>query len=246
MPQTSLLINTLKKALKLHGKTYSDLAKALNLTEASVKRLFSEETFSLQRLDQACQLLDMEISDLITLMQAQNEQLQHLTIDQEKELTADLSLLLVTVCVLNKWTMREIIEYYDLSETTCIQKLAKLDRLKIIDLLPGNRIKLLVAPNFGWRDNGPIQQFFQQKIGQEYFQTRFEQDSECLLVLNGMLSSQSNGEFQRKLKRIAREFDAINIEDSSLPLDKRKGFTLVLAMRNWRYGLFQPLLKKNS
>lgn len=243
MAQTTLLIQTLKRALKLNNKTYADVARALDLTQASVKRLFSEENFSLQRLDQVCQLIDMEISDLTAMMNAQQEQLQHLTIDQEKELTNDLTLLLIAVCVLNKWTTRDIIQYYELTECECIQKLAKLDRLKIIDLLPGNRIKLLVATNFAWLESGPIQQFFQQKIGQEYFNTRFNQDDECLIVMNGMLSAQSNGEFQRKLKRLAREFEALNTEDTALPFEKRKGATLVMAVRNWRYGLFQPLLK---
>lgn len=246
MAQTSLLLKTLKKALKLHGKTYADVALTLNLTEASVKRLFSEEHFSLHRLDQVCQLLGMEISDLIALMHAQSAQLQQLSVEQETELTQNLTLLLITVCVLNKWTMSQIIEFYQISESQCIQKLAQLDRLKIIELLPSNRIKLLVAPNFAWLDNGPIQQFFQHKIGQEFFQTRFNNDDENLLVLNGMLSVQSNGEFQRKLKRIAREFEAMNAEDTSLPLAQRKGFTLVLALRNWRYGLFSPLLRPNK
>ncbi len=243
MAQTTQLIQTLKRALKLNNKTYADVATALELTQASVKRLFSEENFSLQRLDQVCQLIDMEISDLTAMMNAQQEQLQHLTIDQEKELTNDLTLLLIAVCVLNKWTTRDIIQYYELTECECIQKLAKLDRLKIIDLLPGNRIKLLVAANFAWLESGPIQQFFQQKIGQEYFNTRFNQDDECLIVMNGMLCAQSNGEFQRKLKRLAREFEALNTEDTALPFEKRKGVTLVMAVRNWRYGLFQPLLK---
>ncbi|WP_371195273.1 helix-turn-helix domain-containing protein [Glaciecola sp. SC05] len=246
MAQTTLLINTLKKTLKLHGKTYADVAVGLGLSEASVKRLFADESFSLQRLDQVCQLLGLEISDLTALMQAQSAQLHQLSAEQEAELTTDLTLLLITVCVLNKWSMAQIVEYYEITDAECIQKLAQLDRLKIIELLPANRIKLLVAPNFGWLDNGPIQQFFQQKIGQEFFQKRFNFDDESLLVLNGMLSSQSNGEFQRKLKRIAREFEAMNTEDASLPLEHRKGFTLVLAMRNWRYGLFKPLLKPNK
>ena len=51
-------------ALKAQGKTYRDVAVALGLTEASVKRLFSKQSFSLHRLDQVCQLLEMEITDL--------------------------------------------------------------------------------------------------------------------------------------------------------------------------------------
>lgn len=243
MAQTSSLLIALKKSLKAHGYTYADVGKHLNLAQASIKRLFSEENISLNRLDQICQMMDMEISDLVRTMSEQQANLQQLTVEQEQEITKDLGLLLITVCVLNKWTMQEIVEYYELEETYCIQKLARLDKLKIIELLPANRIKLLVAANFGWRENGPIQAFFQRYIGQEFFNSRFSQDDECLLVLNGMLSSASNSEFQRKLKRIAQEFEVLNNEDSSLSLDERDGVTVVLAIRSWRYGISQHLLK---
>jgi len=245
MAQTRELIDTLKKALKAHGKTYADVAVALGLTEASVKRLFSQQSFSLARLDQVCRLLDIEISDLVQLMNEQQQRLQQLTAEQEKELTSDVRLLIVAVSVLNRWTMGDIVSWYTISEHECMRHLARLDRLNIIELLPGNRIKLLVAPNFSWRENGPIQFFFQKKIGQEFFNTRFGRDDECLIVLNGMLSPQSNAELQRKLKRLAREFDVLNNDDAALGLEERQGTTLVLAMRGWQYGLFRPFLKSD-
>ena len=244
MAQISPLLNTLKKALKAHGLTYLRIAEALELSEASVKRLFAEQTISLQRLEQICQLMEIEISDLVQMMNEQKPRLHNLSVEQEKEITQDLILLLVTVSVLNRWTLQNILTFYKLSEAECIQKLARLDKLKIIELLPKNKIKLLVAPNFSWRENGPIQQFFQEKIAAEYFKTKFKDEDECLIVLNGMLSSQSNGEFQRKLKKLARDFDDINNDDVSLPMEQRNGVTVVMAVRNWRYGLFAPLLRK--
>jgi hypothetical protein len=63
------------------------------------------------------------------------------------------------------------------------------------------------------------------------------------MVLNGMLSPQSSGEFQRKCKRLAREFDALNNDDAALPVGKRNGVTVVMGMRGWRYGLFKHLQK---
>ena len=243
MAQTREIVTTLKKALKAAGKTYADVAVELGLSEASVKRLFAQQSFSLERLDRLCQMLDMEISDLVQLMNEQQQRLQQLTVAQEKELTDDVTLALVAVCVLNRWTMDDILSYFRISETECIRHLAKLDRLKLIELLPGNRIRLRVAPNFSWRENGPIQGFFQKKIAQEFFNTRFSRDDECLVVLNGMLSAQSNAEFQRKLKRLAREFEVLNSDDAALDLERRQGATLVLAMRGWKYGLFQPLIK---
>jgi hypothetical protein len=66
------------------------------------------------------------------------------------------------------------------------------------------------------------------------------------VVLNGMLSRQSNAEFQRKLERLAREFDVLNNDDAALDLNQRNGVTLVLAMRGWKYGLFRPIVKATS
>ena len=243
MGQTRELVTTLKAALKSQGKTYADVARALGLTEASVKRIFSRRSFSLDRLDRVCHMLGMEISDLVQMMNEQRQQLQQLTWEQEQELTGDITLMLVAVCVLNRWTTEEILDFYRINEHECIRHLAKLDRLKLIELLPKNRIRLLVAPNFSWIENGPIQQFFQKKIGQEFFHTRFNRDDECLVVLNGMLSSQSNAEMQRKLRRLAREFDALNNDDAALELEERQGATLVLALRDWRFGLFKPIIR---
>jgi len=241
MAQTSELIKTLKKALKAHGKTYADVSRQLGLSEASVKRLFSQENLSLERLDRICHMLDMEISDLVQLMTEQQHKLQQLTVEQEQEITDDITLLVVAICALNKWTIGDIVAFYDITEGECFLKLARLDRLKLIDLLPNNRIKVRVAPNFSWRENGPIQAFFQEKLGQEFLTGRFSRDDECLIVLNGMLSPESNAEFQRKLKRLAWEFDLLNSDDSSLKLQQRGGVTVVMAMRGWRYGIFHPL-----
>ena len=47
----SPLISTLKRVLKTRGVTYADLAERIALSEASVKRLFSQGTFTLERLE---------------------------------------------------------------------------------------------------------------------------------------------------------------------------------------------------
>ena len=108
MAETAQLIDTLKKALRAHGMTYADVAVHLALSEASVKRLFSEKSFSLQRLDQTCQLIGLEISDLVQQMkeEAARSRLSALTEEQEREIAGDIELLLTTVCVLNCWTPR--------------------------------------------------------------------------------------------------------------------------------------------
>lgn len=246
MAQTKQLIDSLKRALKAHGLSYIDVANQLGLSEASVKRLFSESSFSLTRLDLVCQMMEMEISDLVLQMNNDSRSmLSGLSFEQEEEIAGDIALLLITVCVLNRWTMPQLIEHFHLSEHQCIRHLAILDRLKVIELLAGNNIKLRVSANFKWLDNGPIQQFFQQKLAADFFDSQFTQQQEQLIVINGMLSDSAMMIFHRKLEQLAREFNELNNEDAALALKQKKGTTVVLAMRSWQYGLFESL-RKNS
>lgn len=246
MSQTTQLIQVLKRALKSQGKTYADIAVCLDLSEASVKRMFSRNSFSLTRLDQVCQMLGMEISDLVLMMNEQQLQtLNELSLSQEQEIVADLELLLIAVCVLNRWSFEQILDYFSMDESRGIHLLSRLDKLKMIELLPGNRVKLLVAANFRWRENGPIQQFFLQKLQSDFFDSRFDQNHESLIVVNGMLAGSSSAVFQRKLEQLINEFNALSEADSSLPFAERNGTTVVLAMRRWRYGLFQPFARKS-
>jgi transcriptional regulator with XRE-family HTH domain len=246
MAQTQQLIDALKRILKAHGLTYSDVAGHLRLSEANVKRLFSKRSFTLERLDQVCQMMGMEISDLVQEMneRAAANAISGLTLEQEAEIAGNIELLLVTVCVLNRWTMPEIIDRFHLTEAQCIQHLAKLDRLRLIELLPKNRVKVLVARNFKWQENGPIQCFFHEKIEADFFSSRFDHQDERLLVVNGMLAESSNAVFQRKMEHLAREFDELNDDDAKLPLEERIGTTVVIAMRPWSYGLFDALRKQ--
>ncbi len=111
-------------------------------------------------------------------------------------------------------------------------------------MLQSTPLKLLVAPNFKWRENGPIQKFFLEKLEADFFNSRFSKEDERLIVINGMLADSSNAVFQRKMEHLAKEFDALNSDDAGLPLEERNGVTVVLAMRRWAYGLFDEIRKK--
>jgi len=244
MAQVVAIVDTLKSLLKAHKLKYRDVASTLGLSEASVKRLFSTRDFDLVKLDSICGMMNLEISDLLQAMKEKQVRIQQLSEQQEAEIAKDPELLMVTVCVLNRWSMEDMLDYYEFTESQCIQKLAHLDRLKIIELLPKNKIKILVDPNFGWRPNGPIQHFFHRAIEKELFKSPFEKDNHKLLVLNGMLSENSNREFQGKMDRLAREFDQLNNADAGLAIGKRFGVTAVLAIRDWHYEAFAHLIKK--
>lgn len=241
MTQVVAVVEALKAALKSSRMTYASVAKGMGLSESSVKRKFSRREFTLAEVDLICGLCDMDFSGLLQLMENGHSRLQALSVEQEREIADDLGLLVVTVCVLNRWSFENILGFYIFQDHQLVQMLAKLDRLRLVELQPGNRIKLLVAPNFGWLPNGPIQQVFLKTIQQDFFATRFSKDDHELIVLNGMLSESSNAEFRRKMERLAREFDLLNREDTSRPFEQRRGYTAVIALRDWHYKGFESL-----
>ena len=78
--------------------------------------------------------------------------------------------------MLNRWSFENLLEFYRFDEAELVQMLARLDRLRMVELLPNNRIKLLLAPNFGWLPNGPIEKVFLQAIQRDFFATRFDRE----------------------------------------------------------------------
>jgi DNA-binding Xre family transcriptional regulator len=241
MSNTTSLVGALKRELKSHGMTYREVAGVLGLSEASVKRLFSERDFTLQRLERICRMMDMTIGDLVNLADRDNPYVSELSEDQESELVSDIGLLLVAILVVNRWTFGDVLARYRMSEPELIRYLARLDRLRLIQLLPKNRIKLLIAPNFAWRKNGPIQQYFTNHVKNEFLQSRFDGPGEALMFLFGMLSQRSNAVIQKRLEQVAREFNELNQEDMSLPLESRFGSSVILAIRPWELSAFSSL-----
>ena len=245
MSQSTALVKALKQCLKRSNLKYADVAKALELSEASVKRLFSEESFSLKRLDQICDLLSMNITDLVEMVR-QSESIRTLSIEQEQEIISDVSLLVVANSAVNRWSFDDILSTYEFSEVELIKHLTKLDKLKLIELLPGNRIKLLVDRNFSWQKNGPIQRFFEKILVKEFFNYQFDQASDKRQMLVGMLSKASNLSFQRKLEQLAEEFYRLHIEDEKLPVRERFGTSVVTGMRLWEPLAFEEMRRKKD
>lgn len=237
MAQTTALIDALKQVLKEQSITYRQVAEHLDMSLASVKRLFSEKQFSLKRLDSVCGMAGVEITDLARRVE-QGRHISQLTLEQEEQLVVDERLLIVAVSAVNKWSYQEILAAYEFTETELIQCLAKLDRMKLIDLMPGNRIKPLVTADFQWHRNGPIQRFFESQVQQDFFKSRFNGPGEIRLFVTGMLAKSSNSVMQQKLERLAVDFRRLHQEDLAKPLSERFGTSMVVAMRPWELAMF--------
>ncbi len=243
MAQTSLIIQTLKNCLKEQAVTYANVAESLSLSEASIKRIFSEENLSLQRLDEICKLLNMDICDLTKRAEHSKEEINELTEEQEIEFIKQPKLLFMAYMLLNDFDFDTITYYYKIEELEGVQLLAHLDRVRFINLLSGNRVKLLTSRNFRWRKNGAINKLFNQQIRKEFFQSNFVKPDELMMFSGAMLSRSSILLFHKKIEKLVNEFNDLAKQDANLPFDDRVGCGFVGAIKPWVFSDFLKLKK---
>lgn len=241
MANASRLVQELKRLLKARGITYRALASELALSESAVKQMFSSGNMTLARLDKICEVLALDFGDLLQLSEASAQHLQSLSLEQEHELISDPKLLLTAYCLVNHWTFSDILARYEITEVEGIRYLAKLDRMKLIELLPGNRVKPLIASNFSWQPSGPIEHYFKQEVQGPFFNASFAEDGCLRLVKNGDISPVARQQLLERLHAVGQMFDDTVREERKLPLDQRQGTTMVLAIRHWMFDAFSKL-----
>jgi DNA-binding Xre family transcriptional regulator len=241
MTTSARIIDTLKRELKRRGITYRQLAERLDLSESAVKHMFSTGNFSLRRLDEICDVLEVGIGDLVSISELQEPKIEQLSAEHEEEIVSDPRLLLLAYCLVNYWTFDEIVERYDISPQQGLRYLRKLDRMRVIELQPGDRVRLLVANNFTWRRNGAIEKYFRKNVQSEFFSHSFDDDNSVRIVKNGMLSKKSQVLLIEKLKSFGEQFDDATWDDRKLSANERLGTTMVLAIRHWFFEGFRHL-----
>lgn len=241
MTEISQLIATLKKQLRAQGFTYRDVARALQISEVSVKRLFKSGRITLDRLAQLADMLGFTVAELAQQAQASLPRLRTLTVSQERELVSDPRLLLVAICALNHWIPADMVATYRLAEAECLERLLRLDRLGLIDLMPGNRIRIKVARDFDWLPDGPIRGLFRSDGLEDFLGSPFLAPGEEMVFAQGMLTEAAAAELRAELRQLRNKFAALHDEGLAAPIGQRRGTGLLLAMREWEPRAFAEL-----
>jgi transcriptional regulator with XRE-family HTH domain len=244
MSNTSLMIDALKRQLKAKAVTYAELARRIGLSEASVKRMFAQRSFTLARLEQVLDAIGMDFAELAQAASDAPQLISQLTYAQEKEIIGDTKLLVVAVAALNMIALEQIVTVYRITEAEAVKYLLRLDKIGFLALLPNNRVKLLVSRTFSWIPNGPIQAYFRDEAYGDYLDTRFAGEHELMRLVSVMLSPRSTRALLDRLKQVADEFSQQHQDDARLPYDQRNSLTFLLAARPWMPKAFQALLRQ--
>jgi transcriptional regulator with XRE-family HTH domain len=233
---TEQLLDALKRVLKSRRVTYAELAARIGLSEASVKRLFSQQTFTLVRLHEVLKALDMDFFELAKLARGAGDAPQEMTETQEQALAAEPHLMGIFYLLFNDWQPAQILARYELGEPELTRWLTTLDRLQLIDLMPNNRVKLKVSRHLRLKPSGAIRAKHGQRTMADFLAVEFDRHGGHFLFEFRDISPASFAVMQRKLDRLAAEFNELAELDSTLPPEQRQSIGLALGMRPWRIG----------
>ncbi|MET1023197.1 MAG: hypothetical protein ABWX87_02705, partial [Pseudoxanthomonas sp.] len=125
--------------------------------------------------------------------------------------------------------------------TELVQLLAQLDRLRLVELLPGDHVRLKVPRDFSWRDDGPVRARYLQMASGEFLHESFDAADACFALEIGELSEASATTLRRKLDKLVMEFKEAVELDVGLPPERRRSIGLLVATRPWVFSLVDSL-----
>ncbi len=238
MGETHALIKSLKQCLKVRGISYVDIAQSLSISESSVKRTFADETFTMERLEKICALLDMSIYDLTKMTFVRSEcRPRVLDLNQEQALAQDENLFVCFHLVINGFCYEDILKSYDWSDARTIKLLTTLDKLKLIELLPENKIKVLTANIIQWQKNGPVRKMYEGTVREEFLKAPFVGKYSLMSFETMELSHASVTIIISKIEQLLKQIDELAEVDMGLPKKLKCGHGVLLAVRPWVFSI---------
>lgn len=241
MSQTLQVVIALKRLLKSRGLTYAMVAAHLDRSVPAIKRQFAQQSFSIKTLEKICDLMEIDLLELMQAAEAAQANLHQLTETQENELITQPRRLLVAVCVLNHWPLERIVDIYRITKAECIRELIQLERIGLIRLMPENRVKLNISRDFAWLPDGPIHRFFRDQTQTDFLNSRFDGPGEMLRFQHAMLTPEANLRFQKQLQRLILDFSELHQDCLSSPVEQCYGTSVLLALRSWEPAVFESL-----
>jgi DNA-binding Xre family transcriptional regulator len=236
------VMTSLKRIMKSRQVTYADLARRIRLSEASVKRIFSRATLSLERLEKICEALDVSIQEVVRLAAEQTaEPAELLTLEQEAALAADPNLLACFYLLANGHTGREVGSELGADERLVRRWMVRLDALRLIEMRSKLRARTRAASVIAWRKDGPLRRRYEEQIRQEFLQSSFSASGEAIHFVSTELCQASYNVLLRRIERLAAEFRDLAELDRALPAKEKRSVALLLAVRPWVFSMFEQI-----
>ncbi|WP_412471742.1 helix-turn-helix domain-containing protein [Halobacteriovorax sp. RT-1-4] len=201
----------LKEVMKVRKVNYKDLAARIDMSESGLKKLMASQDCSISKLDQICDVINIDLGDLFAI--AQNSKEPTLKINDKQE-----ALFLKKPIIYHFFTellsvdgdWKKIASKHRLDKNECLSMLRDLDKVNLIELGEKDRVKLL----FKWSDInisaklGALVSFNIDRAFFEYAQDQFQMEQKTSHGSRGSfyLKKESVLDYLKALDDVQSEF----------------------------------------
>jgi transcriptional regulator with XRE-family HTH domain len=236
-----LILKTIKNLFKARGLHYQDAAARLGVSETTVKRYLTGHGLTVDILEKVCALVDIRLTDLLDMSRMPDRSLPNLSEEKEQDLASDPFLAALFYLLSQGYTPEALQRDFSLSDQQIADYLATLERLKLIQLFPLNRIKIKIRRNFTVTRGGPLMKLVREALLTDLFK-RFDITDEDWMITYAKLSVPSLQRIRELQQEFVKAIFAIAAEDKDLPSDVAdwNGIFFMMrpidigGLRNWR------------
>jgi hypothetical protein len=219
------LIDGLKCLLKARGFTYKQIGREIELSEVSVKRIFSNYDCSISRLAIICRIINMSILELSEFtMKNSQDQNYFLSEAQEMYFSKKPFHFFIFKELKQGKKFKGIMIEHELKKNELEKILLNLDKLNLIILHPENKVQLLVKGLIRPNLEGKFFNTILKNQNLNFLETVYKnikQSDCCFQSSEVQLSKKSHTEMVNDINELGRKYrEKAFIESKTFPNEK--------------------------
>lgn len=212
--------NQVRDKIKEKGFTQEEFARMIGVSIPTLSRWLRGEGLLFQDLNLMVEKLGIRLSELAMLAEGDVSNKFTYSAEQEAVFVNTDGLLAFFDQLLNGKTASHIAKSFKLTEKSINFYLSKLDKLKLIEWLPNNKVKILVNGEPSWIVGGPLSQKLRKQIIDEHIH-HYLNSREQLKIGIYSLSSDSYKKINDKYQELIDSVRMMEIKDSNSGVAKK-------------------------
>lgn len=146
------------------------------------------------------------------------------------------ALALMRLMLYSGMTVPEIMSEYEVDEPTVVSLLTRLDRLKFIELLPGNRVRIRGSRYVEWKPGGPIRHTIEHDIRNHFVTMDFANTEQFFGYETVQLSRSSVKQLEEHMRQLVRQVRILQHVDQNVSSLEKQWHTVLIAQRETNWG----------
>lgn len=228
---SSAIIKVLRQHLRHQGWTSRRVASHFEIGEATAKRWLAGRGLTLDKLDALAGLCGLTLGELAREAEEPPAGLAtELTLAQEKALSSDIFLAFLFTTILGGNAPDEVARDFNVPDGEMAASLLRLERLALIDRLPGGRVRPLIDRAIIWRKT-PMRALFEEHMKAQFVNMDFSRENAVYTSEIMKLSQQGAAMLAELIDKHRREVQALAEQDRHVSHLARQWYGMLCAVR---------------